>query len=76
MSENKRTHRSSEEIRAAKIAALEEKKAFHIRMTDETQKKIDELNNPAPTMTDITRFIRENNLSLEAVQKALRKLAK
>lgn len=76
MSENKRTRRSPEEIRLAKIAAPEEKKAFHLQKADEIQKQIDELNNPVPTMTDITRFIRENNLSLEAVQKALQKLAK
>ena len=52
-------------------AALEEKKAFHLQKADEIQKQIDELNNPVPTMSDITKFIKENDISLESVQKML-----
>lgn len=76
MSENKRTRRSPEEIRLAKISALEEKKVFHLQKADEIQKQIDELNNPVPTMSDITKFIKENDISLESVQKMLQKMAK
>lgn len=76
MAETKRTRRTPEEIRLAKIAALEEKKAFHLQKADEIQQQIDELNNPAPTMADITKFIKENDISLESVQKMLQKMTK
>lgn len=59
-----------------KIAALNEKIAKHLSQIEDLKAQIEALNKPQVTMRDITNKIKELDIPIEDVMKAVDKLAK
>ena len=72
--QEKRTRRKI--TKEEKIAALNEKIAKHEAQIAELKAQIESLNKPQVTMRDITNKIKELDISIEDVMKAVDKLAK
>lgn len=70
----KRTRRKI--TKEEKIAALNEKIAKHLSQIEDLKDQIEALNKPQVTMCDITNKIKELDIPIEDVMKAVDKLAK
>lgn len=71
----KRVRRSKEELFNDKVAKIDEKIANLEQKLAEAKKEKEELLSPKTTMKDITAMIKENDLSLDDVMKAVEKMA-
>jgi predicted metalloenzyme YecM len=72
----KRVRKTKEEAFNDKIAKLDEKIALYQAKIEAAQREKEELLNPALSVKDITDKIKELNLPLEEVMKAVDKIAK
>lgn len=77
MEEQEKTKRTRRKItKEEKIAALQDKIEEYRKKIDELFKKINDLEEPPVTMKDVTSKIKELDLPLTDVMKAVEKLGK